>query len=409
MTFVLPGSSGANTSHVRPAHQHHYRSTLQPLAEQVSLWIATSLHTVCDHENIAAAAAAAAAYLRLAWPTPADLWACTAHISLIFLLLRFLFFALLSNIIHTTCLSLHAFSRNIAHICSKPLFLILEILALPLYFSHQIGYSNLPPRKEGESIVIRYASIASLVPLWFCAFAATMVLIMFGTVFDFFGRTVKSLFSRKPEQWKQLDVERGAAWRPDTPRSSRSISTATTTTDEPSTGAITPPVRETWEELRRSQAALGQEKEIFEAAKAAWELDAQRQKEEKSVLVKEREQLENEKLALQEEKRKWKEEVEASAAAKAEVEAILKSFIERAHQNSKVIAQLRQRVGVLPAVARHNDIGGVLPAVARHGDMMGNPTPPGSPKTEQGMIPSCPTPPPSTKNRISVQAAAIMA
>lgn len=342
----------------------------------------------------------AAAYPSLEQLSLADLWACAANISLIFILFRFLSTAATSTFVrnhldHLRQLSprivlfppSHPKLRDIIHhlpALSTIPYLILEILALPVFIVHQLGYTNLPPRKDGESIYFRYTAIAALTPLWILAFAATMVLFVFGSVLDFVSRNVKKMFGQKTTtDWQQIDVERGtpgvehavwkpetAAWKPDTTTIAVSPtgSTDTDTDDQlsPLPGAWSS--AKVWEDIKRDKGALLREKDSLDAEKAAWRLEVARQKEEKHAFDLERQRLREERLEFQKQQLKLKADIKASADARNEVEAILRSFIDKSQRSSQVIGSLKTRVEMLPV---------------SNGIMLGNPTPPASPKTSR--------------------------
>jgi hypothetical protein len=261
--------------------------------------------------------------------------------------------------------------------------LLLEILALPVFLVHQIGYRNLPPRKPHESLYFRYISIAALTPLWILAVAAAMVLFMFGAVIDFFGRNLKRMFRRRPKSsgWYQLDVERGGAWEPDSATSS-SIEDMTKLPGAWGSAKV-------WDDLRRDQDALVRERDNFESERTAWKLDQARTKEEKRALEQEKQRLREEQAAFREQQQMWKEEREAAEEAKREVEMILRSFIEKSKKSGVVIAGMKRGIEMRQM-------------------MLGNPTPPASPKCERATT-AVPAPTyGSNKRRTGVQTATMI-
>jgi len=396
----------------RAAPQLHYRSTIQPLAGRVSYAIATILNSAVPYDvrykNIAAA------YPRLEQLSLADLWVCAANTSLIFILFRFLFTIATSTFVrnhlhHFRQLSprivltpSHRKLRDIIHHLPTDLtttsYFIVEILALPVFVVHQLGYTNLPPRKDGESIYFRYTAIAALTPLWVLAFAATMVLFVFGSVLDFVSRSVKKIFGQKTTtDWHQIDVEHGtdiehAVWRPRTAawKSDNAVATFHTGSSDddltPLPGAWGS--AKVWEDIKRDKGALLREKDNLDAERAAWRLEVTRQKEEKRAFDLERQRLRGERLEFQKQQQRLNADIKASAEARKDVEAILRSFIEKSQSSSQVISKLQTRVKSLPVT---------------NSMMLGNPTPPASPKSSRTEYADCsPTP---SKRRARVQAA----
>jgi regulator of replication initiation timing len=238
---------------------------------------------------------------------------------------------------------------------------LLDALALPFYILHQLGFSNLPPHKEGESIIFRRTTITVLVPLWCCALTAAMVLFTIGSVTEFLSRTVMGMFRRQPKtpEWHQLDVERGM-WQPQSPNSS---STEDMTKMPGAWGSA-----KVWEDLRRDQGVLQQERGSFDAEKAAWKAEVAKQMEEKRAFDLEKQRLREERLALQQQQQKFQAEMAASTEARKEVEGIIKMFVEKSKRSGEIIGNLKNRVERLPVM---------------NGNMMGNPTPPASPKIEK--------------------------
>jgi hypothetical protein len=322
-------------------------------------------------ENIVAAAAAAAQQQQAVSLNAVCVVA--TNLALIYLLARFL-------LLVATCtfVLLHPLSRfspravipspstfynteKLSHALPHP-NTIVNALALPFYLLHHLGFKNLPPHKPGESLLFRYASITTLVPLWCCALTAAMVLFTFGTVTDFLSRTVMGIFRRqpKPAEWHSLDMERGQ-WQPASASSSEDM------TKMPGSWSTTN--SRVWEDLRRDQRALQQERISFDAEKAAFQAEAQRAIEEKRAFDLEKQRLREERLAFQQQQQKFQKEILASAAARKEVEGIIKMFIEKSKRSSEIIGNLRTRVDGLPVI---------------NGNLLGNPTPPASPKMEKG-------------------------
>jgi hypothetical protein len=295
-------------------------------------------------------------------------WGVAANLSLIYLLARFL---LIPVATYTFVLLLHRFSPHntkkdlhatTSHPSSSPLYSLLNILALPFYLVHQLGVNNLPPLKPGESLIFRRLSITALVPLWCCALTAAMVLFTFGSVTDFLSRTVMGIFRRqpKPAEWHSLDVERGQQqWQPHSAASSEDM------TKTPGAWGST----RVWEDLRRDQGALQQERVSLDAEKAAFQAEAQRALEEKRAFDLEKQRLREERAAFQQQQQKFQRELLASAQARKEIEGIIKMFIEKSKRSGEIIGNLRTRVDGLPVI---------------NGNMLGNPTPPASPKMEKG-------------------------
>ncbi|KAF8539654.1 hypothetical protein BDD12DRAFT_85121 [Trichophaea hybrida] len=280
--------------------------------------------------------------------------------------------------------SIYSFRRTVKSLnrTITPIFL-LEILALPVFLVHQIGYRNLPPRKPDESLYFRYISIAALTPLWILAVAAAMVLFMFGAVVDFFGRNLKRMFRRQPKAsgWHQLDVERGGAWQPDSATSS-SIEDMTKLPGAWGSAKV-------WDDLRRDQEALIREKDNFDSEKTAWKQECARTKEEKRAFEQEKQRLREEQAVFQQQQQRWKEEREAAAEAKREVEMILRSFIEKSKKSGMVIAGMKRGIEMKQM-------------------MLGNPTPPASPKSERATTAMPASTYGSNKRRTRVQAATMI-
>jgi len=376
----------------RAAPQLHYRSTLRPLAGWVSSAIATILNSAVPYDvrykNIAAAYPSSPEQLSLA-----DLWDYAANIALIFILVRFLLAAAASTFVRNHLRHLYQLSPRIVlfpslstlraivlHVptdASRTSRLILEILALPVFVVHQLGYTNLPPRKDGESIYFRYTAIAALTPLWVLAFAATMVLFVFGSVLDFVSRGVKRMFGQKTgADWHHLDVERGspdaghAIWKPELAmyKPAGAASPAGSSDDDlsPLPGAWSS--ARIWEDIKRDKGALLREKDNLDAEKAAWRLEVTRQKEEKRAFDLECQRLREERIEFQKQQQKLNADIKASAEARKEVEVILRSFIDKSQRTGQVIGGLKTRIEMLPVA---------------NGMILGNPTPPASPKTSK--------------------------
>lgn len=324
----------------------------------------------------------------------ASLWSFAATASLVYMLVRFLvssvtasqptstaYRSIVSSIYDplrrlapspcTAVASIHSLRRSLAILAA----VVLETVALPVYVIHQVGYRNLPPRRPGESLCLRCASIAVLTPLWILAFAATMVLLTFGAVVDFVGRGLRRVFGRRKPRappanvamadlgaWHQLDVERGGGgWRPD----SATSSSVDDLTKLP--GAWDASAR-VWDELRRDQGALLRERDSLDAEKAAWKLECARARDEKRALELERLRLQADRAAFAEQQLRWSQERAAAARAKQEVEAILRGFIDKSRKKAAVIADMKRGLerGQKLLMATH-----------------GHPTPPASPRIEK--------------------------
>ena len=253
--------------------------------------------------------------------------------------------------------------------------LVLEAVAVPVYVIHQVGYHNLPARRPGESLCLRCASIAVLTPLWILAVAATMVLLTFGAVVDFFGRGFRRMFGRWPRapptgagmgmgmgSWYQLDVERAAGgglsgWQPDSATSSSVDDLTKLPGGWDASGRV-------WDDLRRDQGALLRERDNLDAEKAAWKLECARARDEKRALELERLRLQADRAAFAEQQQRWRQERAAAERAKQEVEAILRGFIDKSRKKAAVIADMRRGI----------ERGQKLMAIHGH------PTPPASPR-----------------------------
>jgi hypothetical protein len=334
----------------------------------------------------------AAAYPNLEQLSLADLRDYAANIGLIFILVRFLLAAAASTFVRNHLRHLYQLCPRIGllpspsslrpiilHLptdVSRTFHLILEILALPFYVVHQLGYTNLPPRKDGESIYFRYTAIAALTPLWVLAFAVTMVLFVFGSVLDFVSRGVKRIFGQNTiTEWHHLDIERGspdgghAIWRPESAMYKPATASPTCSSDEdlsPLPCALSS--AKVWEDIKRDKGALLREKDNLDAEKAAWRLEVTRQKQAKHGFDLERQRLREERIEFQKQQQKLNADIKASAEARKEVETILRSLIDKSQRARQVIGGLHTRVEMLPVA---------------NGMVIGNPTPPASPKTSK--------------------------
>lgn len=351
----------------------------RPFNDAVSFARATALTTLDSF--VPQAGALRSENIAAACPNPgklaAHVWGTAANLSLLYLLARFLLLVgstafVQNNLIHplrelsprAVLPSVTTYRKlcRLLRIIQKTPHTLLETLAFPFFVLHQIGFSNLPPLKQGESLIFRRTAITALVPLWCCALTAAMVVFTFSSVTEFLGRTVMGMFRRQPKspEWHQLDVERGMWQQPQS---------ATSTDDMTRVMPGAWGSSKVWEDLRRDQGALQQERINFDAEKAAFKAEAQKQLEEKRAFELEKQRLREERLALQQQQQKFQAEVAASAEAKKEVETIIKLFVEKSKRSNELIGNLKSRVEMLPVI---------------NGNMMGNPTPPASPKIEKG-------------------------
>ena len=421
--YRLTRCAVAEATMPRPTSGQHYRgSTIQPPGANVSLAWVSALGSALrcgfqQHWQQRVPRFIAAACLQLPVVgagelSVARLWSHAATASLVYMLVRFLVWSVTAP--QPTSASAAAVYRSIVSTCS-PLRrlspspratvpsirtprrslallrngrsavaltgvlpgLVLEAVAVPVYVIHQVGYHNLPARRPGESLCLRCASIAVLTPLWILAVAATMVLLTFGAVVDFFGRGLRRMFGRWPRaaptgagrgmgmggagSWYQLDVERaaggGGGWQPDSATSSSIDDLTKLPGGWDASGRV-------WDDLRRDQGALLRERDNLDAEKAAWKLECARARDEKRAVELERLRLQADRAAFAEQQQRWRQERAAAERAKQEVEAILRGFIDKSRKKAAVIADMRRGI----------ERGQKLMAIHGH------PTPPASPR-----------------------------
>ncbi|KAI5798388.1 hypothetical protein FPQ18DRAFT_420346 [Pyronema domesticum] len=286
----------------------------------------------------------------------AQFWAYAASLSLVYLILRFLFSLatqtyrksgnhpsldtnwsrLRHNLISPLSALRHSIERPLPR--TNLLSTILNGLALPIYLLLRVGYTGLPPRKPHESLILRYLSITLLTPLWISgAVLAVMVMFVLSTIAKYFGRSLRDIFGhRSPTkhiEWHPLSEERQSNGR---------------------NGDITKPTEarvngeQEWDELRRDREALVRERDKLEAERRTWAEECARAKEERREFEVERERFQEEQTKFRLEQRRWSEERKACIEARKEaelmlkdVEAVLKSVVSKSRKNRELIAGLK--------------------------------------------------------------------